>query len=81
MLAFASLLQGCERRNKLRMPEPQPPIETATWYEVVLKQKYNDPQKLKSSLDSMYGQGRYKVKIKASRYILQLPEPPQELPL
>ncbi|KAI1642504.1 uncharacterized protein F4817DRAFT_294798 [Daldinia loculata] len=60
------------------MPEPQPPIETATWYEVVLKQKYNDPQKLKSSLDSMYGQGRYKVKIKASRYILQLPEPPHE---
>ncbi|KAI1477293.1 hypothetical protein F4774DRAFT_389532 [Daldinia eschscholtzii] len=62
------------------MPElpSQPQSKTVTWHEVVLRQKYNDPLKLKNSLDSMYGQNKYKVRIKANRYILQLPEPPHE---
>lgn len=47
----------------------------AGWHDVILRQKYNNPTKLKNALDSMYGQGRYKVMIRANRYILQLPEP------
>ncbi|KAI1393170.1 uncharacterized protein F4822DRAFT_383740 [Hypoxylon trugodes] len=47
------------------------------WHDIVLKTKYNDPLKLKSSLDSMYGKGKYRVKVRANRYILQLPEQPQ----
>ncbi|KAI1799226.1 hypothetical protein F4811DRAFT_544927 [Daldinia bambusicola] len=65
------------------MPESQsqqPQTKNATWHEVVLRQKYNDPQKLKNSLDSMYGPDRYKVRVKSGRYILQLQlqEPPPE---
>ncbi|KAI1465107.1 uncharacterized protein F4812DRAFT_132306 [Daldinia caldariorum] len=66
------------------MPEsqsqPQPQSQSETWHEVVLRQKYNDPLKLKNSLDSMYGQDRYKVRVKSGRYILQLKlqEPPPE---
>ncbi|KAI1759184.1 hypothetical protein GGR53DRAFT_471605 [Hypoxylon sp. FL1150] len=57
------------------MPNSQPPPQRAAWHEVVLRQKYNDPTRLKASLDSIYGPGRYIVKIKANRYYLQLPEP------
>ncbi|KAI1105657.1 hypothetical protein F4804DRAFT_331080 [Jackrogersella minutella] len=56
------------------MPDSELPSEKVEWHEVVLKQKYNDPLKLKKSLDGLYGQGKYKVRTKANRYILQLPE-------
>ncbi|KAI0600868.1 hypothetical protein F4775DRAFT_509151 [Biscogniauxia sp. FL1348] len=46
------------------------PTRRADWHEVVLRQKYNDPRKLKESLDTMYGQGGYQVKIKANRHKL-----------
>ncbi|KAK1657697.1 hypothetical protein BDP55DRAFT_421243 [Colletotrichum godetiae] len=43
--------------------------------EEVMRSRYHDPGKLKKSLDSIYGQGNYKVKEKANRYILILPKP------
>ncbi|KAI1489255.1 hypothetical protein F5X96DRAFT_641605 [Biscogniauxia mediterranea] len=54
------------------------PSGSKDWHEVVLRQKYNDPRKLKESLDTMYGQGGYQVKTKANRYILKLPVPLDE---
>ncbi|KAI2609182.1 hypothetical protein GGR54DRAFT_387613 [Hypoxylon sp. NC1633] len=45
----------------------------AQYHEVVLRQKYNDPMKLKNSLDRRFGAGMYRVKTKANRYILLLP--------
>ncbi|KAI0097136.1 hypothetical protein F4814DRAFT_453665 [Daldinia grandis] len=59
------------------MPEPQLPLKPTAWHEVVLKQKYNDPRKLKNTLDSLYGNDNYKIK--SGRYILQLPEPLDEV--
>ncbi|KAI0378688.1 hypothetical protein F5Y04DRAFT_143530 [Hypomontagnella monticulosa] len=52
------------------MPDPR----VASWHNVVLKQKYNDPLKLKATLDGIYGKGQYRVTTRANRYILQLPE-------
>ncbi|KAI0012556.1 hypothetical protein F4779DRAFT_40547 [Xylariaceae sp. FL0662B] len=63
------------------MPDPGSPLECGVWHETVLRQKYNDPMKLKNLLDNAYGQGRYNVKIKANRYILRLPEPLNEVQL
>jgi hypothetical protein len=33
------------------------------WHEVMLRQKYNDPRKLKQVLDKVYGSGNYLVKV------------------
>ncbi|KAH9908536.1 hypothetical protein F4778DRAFT_350697 [Xylariomycetidae sp. FL2044] len=56
-------------------PTPLPPSGgPADLYEVVLRQKYNDPRKLKAILDDSYGFGKYRVKIRANRYILMLPQ-------
>jgi len=41
------------------------PSGSKNWHEVVLRQKYNDPRKLKESLDTMYGQGGYQVKVRS----------------
>ncbi|KAK4108503.1 hypothetical protein N656DRAFT_784001 [Canariomyces notabilis] len=41
----------------------------------MLRQKYNDPRKLKQVLDKVYGSGNYLVKIMSERWILYLPEP------
>ncbi|KAK0725506.1 hypothetical protein B0H67DRAFT_570708 [Lasiosphaeris hirsuta] len=48
------------------------------WHEEVMRQKYNDPRKLKDFLDKTYGSGNYLVKIRSNRWILCLPEPLQE---
>ncbi|KAK4175752.1 hypothetical protein QBC36DRAFT_330733 [Triangularia setosa] len=47
-------------------------------YEHVMRQKYNDPRKLKSWLDAAYPSGNYAVKIRDNRWILSLPEPLNE---
>lgn len=60
------------------MTDSSPPSEKEPPYEVVLRQKYNDPLKLKKSLDEMYGKGKYMVTLRANRYILRLPEPLQD---
>ncbi len=53
--------------------ETESPIELSTnivvsipvtWHVVVLRQKYNDPLKLKNTLDTLYGEGNYKVKVR-----------------
>ncbi|KAK4202403.1 hypothetical protein QBC40DRAFT_44056 [Triangularia verruculosa] len=44
-------------------------------YEHVMRQKYNDPRKLKTWLDATYPLGNYAVKVKDNRWILSLPEP------
>ncbi|KAI2470510.1 hypothetical protein F4781DRAFT_175311 [Annulohypoxylon bovei var. microspora] len=63
------------------MPESKSPPGNVGWHEVVLRQKYNDQMKLKVALDEMYGQGKYGVKMRATRWILQLPEPIPEVNL
>jgi hypothetical protein len=45
------------------------------WHEQILRQKYNDPRRLKEYLDEAYGPGNYLVKTKSNRWILCLPEP------
>ncbi|OTB02219.1 hypothetical protein M426DRAFT_322795 [Hypoxylon sp. CI-4A] len=60
------------------MPDSKLLTGHAAWHEVILRQKYNDPLKLKDSLNNLYGEGRYKVKTRANRYILQVPEPMQQ---
>ncbi|KAK3346875.1 hypothetical protein B0T25DRAFT_553072 [Lasiosphaeria hispida] len=44
------------------------------WHEELMRQKYNDPRKLKDFLDKTYGFGNYLVKIRRNRWILCLPE-------
>ncbi|KAK1458581.1 hypothetical protein CCUS01_09245 [Colletotrichum cuscutae] len=44
-------------------------------FEERMRARYHDSAKLKTSLDSIYGQGNYKVKERANRFILMLPKP------
>ncbi|KAI0892816.1 hypothetical protein F4806DRAFT_224186 [Annulohypoxylon nitens] len=44
-------------------------------HEVVLRQRYNDPMKLKKVLDEMFGEGKYRVQTRSTRWILRVPEP------
>jgi hypothetical protein len=50
------------------------------WHEQILRQKYNDPRRLKEYLDEAYGPGNYLVKTKSNRWILCLPEPMNQVP-
>ncbi|KAG7047264.1 hypothetical protein JMJ77_0010618 [Colletotrichum scovillei] len=47
-------------------------------FEEMMRARYHDSAKLKTSLDSIYGQGNYKVKERANRFILMLPKPLKE---
>lgn len=42
-----------------------------------MRQRYNNPSKLKEILDQMFGPGKYRVTIQSERYILHLPQPLQ----
>ncbi|KAK1714929.1 uncharacterized protein BDZ83DRAFT_62946 [Colletotrichum acutatum] len=54
-------------------PKPGPGSEFP--FEERMRARYHDSAKLKTSLDSIYGQGNYKVKERANRFILMLPKP------
>ncbi|KAK1633230.1 hypothetical protein BDP81DRAFT_71241 [Colletotrichum phormii] len=54
-------------------PKPGPGSEFPC--EEVMRARYHDSAKLKTSLDTIYGQGNYKVKERANRFILMLPRP------
>ncbi|KAK3387899.1 hypothetical protein B0H63DRAFT_471130 [Podospora didyma] len=48
---------------------------SASWSENVLPKKYRDPLKLKETLNEIYGEGQYRVKIRGDRFIVALPRP------
>ncbi|KAK7224313.1 hypothetical protein V2G26_012316 [Clonostachys chloroleuca] len=60
------------------MASKQPSSGQGPLYEEVMRQKYNDPAKLRDLLDELYGRGNYSVKTKSSRWILRLPAPLKE---
>ncbi|KAI5860608.1 hypothetical protein GGS23DRAFT_599416 [Durotheca rogersii] len=62
------------------MPSSQGSPEPATWHEILLRNKYNNPMKLKDVLDKMYGKGKYRIRSKSSNLVLLLPEPLKEVP-
>ncbi|KAH7311522.1 hypothetical protein B0I35DRAFT_438242 [Stachybotrys elegans] len=51
------------------------PGQTPPWFEQVMRQKYNDPVKLRDYLDETYGPDNYLVKTRSNRWILCLPAP------
>ncbi|KAF6793083.1 hypothetical protein CSOJ01_13994 [Colletotrichum sojae] len=40
-----------------------------------MRSTYNDPQRLVSSLNDMYGEGNYHLKTISNRFIIMLPAP------
>ncbi|KAK3377250.1 hypothetical protein B0T24DRAFT_237276 [Lasiosphaeria ovina] len=49
------------------------------WYKNVMKQKYNDPDKLKAYLDTVYGPGNWMVEVRSNnRWMISLTRPWQE---
>ncbi|KAI0880776.1 uncharacterized protein GGS22DRAFT_80021 [Annulohypoxylon maeteangense] len=56
------------------MPNPKPSPAKEGGNEVLLRQRYNDPIKLKKVLDEMFGEGKYGVQTRSTRWILRLPE-------
>lgn len=51
-------------------PTPTAPTQ---WHNHVLRKKYRDPLKLKQALTAMYGEGNYKIKVRADRWIVAIP--------
>ncbi|GAB1314606.1 hypothetical protein MFIFM68171_04816 [Madurella fahalii] len=50
------------------------------WHKKVMKQKYNDPDKLKEYLDAVYGPGNWRVEVKSNnRWMIGLTRPWQEV--
>ncbi|OHE98216.1 hypothetical protein CORC01_06413 [Colletotrichum orchidophilum] len=64
--------KSCDQATQ---PASKPRPESEFPCEEVLRARYHNSAKLKTSLDSIYGEGNYKVKERANRFILMLPEP------
>ncbi|ESA43536.1 hypothetical protein GE21DRAFT_2953 [Neurospora crassa] len=52
----------------------QAPPAPVQWYDHVLRKKYRDPLKLKQALTAMYGEGNYRIKVRADRWIVTIPK-------
>ncbi|KAK1752026.1 hypothetical protein QBC47DRAFT_416510 [Echria macrotheca] len=49
------------------------------WHKKVMKQKYNDPDKLREYLDATYGPGNWRVEVKSTnRWMIALTRPWKE---
>ncbi|CCF43530.1 hypothetical protein CH063_13205 [Colletotrichum higginsianum] len=66
---------GQASSSSLPKSAPTPKAANPFPHEQLMRAKYLDQRKLKNSLDSIYGEGKYQVKERASRYILMLPTP------
>ncbi|KAK3684091.1 hypothetical protein B0T22DRAFT_469582 [Podospora appendiculata] len=45
------------------------------WFDHVLRKKYRDPSKFKETLNRIYGEGDYQIKVRRDRWILALRRP------
>ncbi|KAF4835463.1 hypothetical protein CGCSCA4_v012597 [Colletotrichum siamense] len=51
---------------------------TTDWHRETMRTKYHDPVKLKDTLNKMFGENNYKVRVINNRYILMLSRQPRQ---
>ncbi|OHW97771.1 hypothetical protein CSPAE12_03533 [Colletotrichum incanum] len=70
---------GLAPASTLSNPVSTPTSTDPFPHKKVMRAKYIDQSKLKTSLDSIYGEGNYLVKERANRYIIMLPTPMKDV--